>query len=201
MPVTHAPQPVAAQPNHATQNIHSIHTHAAALRSVVLSGLKRVLLAPVRLTVKLIDLYLSPDPFSPEGRGVVPVTVSGPRSDCKAASLADSTRAKAGVWVLTDRRFAFVEVRNRDLPDSAAASTRERLDRLKLNVGDLPGEWPGSEELPLGPVRTEPVFELHAREYEDLGRRRMKPNGSREGVFHLLEFPDGSSVALGIDAP
>ena len=31
MPVTHAPQPVASQSNHATQNIHSIHTHAAAL--------------------------------------------------------------------------------------------------------------------------------------------------------------------------
>src|SRR5690606_16462266 len=33
MPVTHAPEPVAAQSNHATQNIHSIHAHADALRS------------------------------------------------------------------------------------------------------------------------------------------------------------------------
>ncbi|WP_153025024.1 hypothetical protein [Glycomyces albidus] len=30
---------------------------------------------------------------------------------------------------------------------------------------------------------------------------RRKPKGSEEGVVHLLEFRDGSTIALGIDAP
>lgn len=38
-------------------------------------------------------------------------------------------------------------------------------------------------------------------EYRDHGRDRRKPKGSEEGVVHLLEFRDGSTIALGIDAP
>ena len=171
-------------------------------KSALVSALKWMLRAPIRLFGKLVEMYLSPDPFQTEGKGVVPVTVSGSQPDCRAASLADAARRKTGVWVLTDQRFAFVEVRNQDQPDEAPESTRENLDLLKLHFGDLPGEWSaGPEDRQLGPVKTVPVFELTADEYQDLGRDQRKPKGSKEGVFHLLKFPDGSSVALGIDRP
>ncbi|WP_136535259.1 hypothetical protein [Glycomyces buryatensis] len=171
-------------------------------RFAVLSALKWILLASIRLIVKLVEFFLHHYDFPEEGRGVVPVTVSGSQSDCRAASLADSARTKTGVWVLTDQRFAFVEVRDQDQREAAPASTKEHLDLLKLHLGNLPDEWSADQgDRPLGPVKTVPVFELTADRYHDRGRDQMKPKGSKEGVFHLLEFPDGSSIALGIDSP
>lgn len=168
----------------------------------VLSALKTTLVTTIRVIAKLIAIYLSPN-FFPElsGRRVVPVTVSGPRSDCRAAALADAARSRTGVWILTDRRFAFVEVRDHDQRATAPETTEDRLELLKWNL-DLPGRWsPGQEDQQLGPVTTVPVFELSADRYWDRSRDRRKPKGSVEGVFHLLEFPDGSSIALGIDSP
>ncbi|WP_205325429.1 hypothetical protein [Glycomyces sp. YM15] len=168
----------------------------------VLSALKTTLVTTTKVTAKLIEIYLRPY-FTPElvRRRVVPVTVSGPRSDCRAASLADAARRKTGVWILTDRRFAFVEVRDDDRRETAPESTEDRLGLLKMDF-DLPGKWsPDQENRQLGPVTTIPAFELSADRYWDRGRDRRKPKGSVEGVFHLLEFPDGSSIALGVDSP
>lgn len=168
----------------------------------VLSALKTALVTTIRVIAKLVVIYLSPN-FFPElsERRVVPVTVSGPRSDCRAASLADAARGKTGVWILTDQRFAFVEVRDHDQRATAPESTEDHLELLKLNF-DQPGKWsPGQEDQQLGPVTAVPAFELTADRYWDRGRDRRKPKGSVEGVFHLLEFPDGSSIALGIDRP
>jgi hypothetical protein len=168
----------------------------------VLSALKTALVTTARVITKLVVIYISPS-FFPElsGRRVVPVTVSGHRSDCRAASLADAARGKTGVWILTDQRFAFVEVRDHDQPETAPEQTEEHLSLMKMHL-DLPGKWsPDQEDRRLGPVTTVPAFELSADRYWDRGRDRRKPKGSVEGVFHLLEFPDDSSVALGVDSP
>ena len=168
----------------------------------VLSALRTTLVATARVTAKLVVVYLRPSFFSElSRRRVVPVTASGPRSDCRAALLADDARRKTGVWILTDRRFAFVEVRDHDQRETAHESTEERLGLMKLHL-DLPGKWsPDQEDRRLGPVTTVPAFELTADRYWDRGRDRRKPKGSVEGVFHLLEFPDGSSIAMGVDSP
>lgn len=168
----------------------------------VLSALKTALVTTARLTVKLIVFLLRPRAF-PEftPRRVVPVTVSGSRSDCRAAALADAARGKTGVWILTDQRFAFVEVHDQDRRETVSESTEERLGLLKLHF-DVPGTWsPDEEDRRLGPVTTAPAFELTADRYFDRGRDRHKPKGSIEGVFHLLGFPDDSSIALGVDSP
>lgn len=168
----------------------------------VLSALKTTLVTTTRVITKLVEIYLHPN-FVPElsPRRVVPVTVSGPRSDCRAASLADAARKKTGVWILTDKRFAFVEVHDHDQRETAPESTEERLGLLKMHL-NLPGTWsPDQEDRQLRPVTTVPAFELTADRYWDHGRDRRKPKGSIEGVFHLLEFPDHSSIALGIDSP
>lgn len=171
-------------------------------RSAVWSALKRMLLASGRLIAKLVEFFLRPYDFPGEGRGVAPVTVSGSQSDCQAALLADSARGKTGVWILTDQRFAFVEVRDPEQRDAAPESTMEQLDLLKIHLGNLPGELFGSsDDQTLRPVKAVPVFELNAGEYQDCGRQLMKPKGSAEGVCHLLEFSDGSSVVLGINPP
>ena len=169
-------------------------------RSAVLSALKSMLLGSARLIVRLFEIFLSHDPFPEGGRGVVPVTVAGSQPDCRAAMLADAARGKTGVWILTDQRCAFVEVRNHDQREAVAESTREHLELLQRRL-NRPGEWSDRDDRPLGPVTTVPVFELTADEYEDQGRHVLKPKGSKEGVFHLLKFPDSSSIALGIDSP
>ncbi|MEU6247177.1 hypothetical protein [Glycomyces sp. NPDC047010] len=145
---------------------------------------------------------MHPYDFPGEGKGVEPVTVSGPQSECRAAKLADAARGRTGVWILTGRRFAFVEVRDQRQRDTASESTRETLDDLKLHLGQVAGEWTDyQQDRPLGPLTAVPVFELTADRYHDRGRGQRKPKGSKEGVFHLLEFPDASSIALGIDSP
>jgi len=168
----------------------------------VLSALKTTLVIAAKVITKLVVIYLRPG-FNLEfnRRRVVPVTVSGPRTDCRAALLADDARKKTGVWILTDQRFAFVEVRDHDQRETAPETTEDHLGLMKMHL-DLPSKWsPDQEDRQLGPVTTVPAFELTADRYWDRGRDRRKPKGSVEGVFHLLEFPDGSSIAMGVDSP
>jgi hypothetical protein len=112
----------------------------------VLSALKTTLVNTTRVIAKLIEIYLRPN-FFPElsRRRVVPVTVSGPRTDCRAALLADAARRKTGVWILTDQRFAFVEVRDHGQRETTPESTEDRLGLLKLHF-DLPGKWSPDQE-------------------------------------------------------
>jgi hypothetical protein len=59
--------------------------------------------------------------------------------------LADAARRKTGVWILTDQRFAFVEVRDHDQRETTPESTEDRLGLLKLHF-DLPGKWSPDQE-------------------------------------------------------
>jgi hypothetical protein len=191
-----------ASPANAAYDVRDRQRNGSPKRSAALSALKWTLLALIRLFVKLVRFAMHPYYSSGEVKGVEPVTVSGMQSDCRAATLADAARGRTGVWILTDRRFAFVEVRDRDERAAASASTKEDLDDLKRHIGRLPGEWTDfQQDRQLGPVEAAPVFELTSDQYHDRGRDRRKPKGSKEGVFHLLEFADGSGFALGIDSP
>lgn len=186
----------------AAYDVRDRRRDGSAKRFSLLYPLKRFFLGLFRLVFKVIDMIVNWQDYPEGGRGVVPVTVSGPKPDCRAAALADSAKDRTGIWVLTDQRFAFIDVRHHDQRDAVSGTTGEALDMLKLSLGNLPGDWTGGEDdSELAPVNAVPVFELKTGEYQDHGRDERKPKGSKEGLFHLLEFPDGSSIALGIDAP
>lgn len=112
-----------------------------------------------------------------------PVVIWGDGARSLAGRMVTSALRSRGIWVLTERRMAFLRIRGRTYS--------------KLFSSDPEG---GDKAEPLPPVPVEAVVEIPSTEWRYEGvvertrRRRLTGRTRIVGRYHRIVFPDGSGL-------
>ncbi|WP_100446268.1 hypothetical protein [Glycomyces xiaoerkulensis] len=149
-------------------------------RSQRWSLLRRILLGWPKYLVLGVLAAVMADGFTPGGgtaKGPPVMIKGGPGTE--AASLVSPALRDRGIWVLTDRRLAFVTVRGRTY--SRVFSTDPE---------------PGEPDRPHRPVPIETPASAPADRFRHEGKRAETKGGKAAGVYDRVVFGDGSTVAL-----
>ncbi|GAA4902791.1 hypothetical protein LX16_0175 [Stackebrandtia albiflava] len=134
------------------------------------------------------------------------VVAFGPDPRCLASGhLAPGVKRNRGFWVLTDRRFAYLQA---DPTGDVDIAPEEPVD-VKTAIANLRNKIPVSNaapSLPPEPVRLTPVFEYSHGQFSTQGvvaRELPRSYRPRTARYQRVLLPDGSGVDLlyAIDDP